>query len=317
MLILMVALLALPKAASAQSAAYPNKPIRMVVPFAAGGPTDIFARAVGREIATTLGQPVVIDNRPGAGGNLGADIVAKAPPDGYTIVMGATGAFSVNTTLDPKLPYDVLRDFAPISLVTIVPFVLVVHPGVPVKTVDDLIKLAKSKPGALSFGSAGTGTSMHMASEMFKTMTGSDIVHVPYKGAAPAVSDLVAGHVQLIFSDMVSALPHVRTGKLRAVAVTQRSPLYPDVPTFAEAGLAGYDANAWYALFAPAGTPKDIVTKLSAATAKALQSQELRDRLAGEGAQAVGSTPEELDRFVRNEIVKWAKVVKASGTKIE
>ncbi len=314
---LCVALLVFGPACARGQGSYPSKPIRMVVPFNAGGPTDIVARAVGQEISRTLGQPVVVENRLGAAGNIGAEMVAKSAPDGYTIVMGATGAFAVNVTLYPKLPYDVMRDFAPVSLVTIVPFVLVVHPGLPVKTLDELIKLAKAKPGQLSYGSAGSGTSIHMATEMFKDMTGTDMVHIPYKGAGLAIVDLISGQFQVMIADVVSSLPHVKSGKLRAIATAQRSALLPDVPTFAEAGLPGYDANVWYGVFAPAGTPRDIVAKLSGAIAKAVQTPAVKERLAAQGAQAVGSTPEEFSVFVRAEIAKWAKVVKASGARVD
>lgn len=316
---LCIALLASgPLGALAQGPAnYPSRPIRMVVPFNAGGPTDIVARAVSQEIAVTLGQPVVVENRLGAAGNIGAEMVAKSAPDGYTIVMGATGAFAVNATLYPKLPYDVMRDFAPVSLVSTVPFVLVVHPSLPVKTVNDLIRLAKEKPGQLSYGSAGSGTSIHMATEMFKSMTGVDMVHIPYKGAALAVVDLISGQLQLMIADVVSSLPHVKSGKLRAIATTERNALLPDVPTFADSGFPGYDANVWYGVFAPAGTPREIVARLSSVIAKALQVPAVRERLANQGAQPIGSTPEEFTAFVRAEIAKWAKVVKASGVRAD
>ena len=296
---------------------YPSKPIRMVVPFAAGGPTDVYARAVGQELTKLLGQPVIVDNRPGAGGNLGADLVAKSPPDGYSVVLGAVGAFAVNMTLYPKMPYDVLRDFAPVSLVAIVPMVLVVNPGVPVKTPKELVELAKSKPGKLSYGSAGNGTSIHMSAEMFKAMTGIDMAHVPYKGAAPAMTDLIGGQVQLMFADATSVIPHVKSGKVRAVAATKHVEAMPEVPTFAQSGFPSYDPTVWYGVFAPAGTPRDVVVKLNAGIAKSLQARDVRERLIGLGAQPTSSTPEEFTEFVRAEISRWGKVVKSSGATVD
>ena len=296
---------------------YPSKPIRMVVPFAAGGPTDVYARTVGQELTKLLGQPVIVDNRPGAGGNLGADLVAKSPPDGYNVVLGAVGAFAVNMTLYPKMPYDVLRDFAPVSLVAIVPMVLVVNPGVPVKTPKELVELAKSKPGTLSYGSAGNGTSIHMSAEMFKAMTGIDMAHVPYKGAAPAMTDLIGGQVQLMFADATSVIPHVKSGKVRAVAATKHVEAMPEVPTFAQSGFPSYDPTVWYGVFAPAGTPRDVVLKLNAGIAKSLQARDVRERLIGLGAQPTSSTPEEFTEFVRAEIPRWGKVVKSSGATVD
>ncbi len=296
---------------------YPSKPIRMVVPFAAGGPTDVYARAVGQELTKLLGQPVIVDNRPGAGGNLGADLVAKSPPDGYSVVLGAVGAFAVNMTLYPKMPYDVLRDFAPVSLVAIVPMVLVVNPGLPVKTPKELVELAKSKPGKLSYGSAGNGTSIHMSAEMFKAMTGIDMAHVPYKGAAPAMTDLIGGQVQLMFADATSVIPHVKSGKVRAVAATKHVEAMPEVPTFTQSGFPSYDPTVWYGVFAPAGTPRDVVVKLNAGIAKSLQARDVRERLIGLGAQPTSSAPEEFTEFVRAEISRWGKVVKSSGATVD
>ena len=304
-------------ACGAGAQTYPSKPIRMVVPFAAGGPTDVYARTVGQELTKLLGQPVIVDNRPGAGGNLGADLVAKSPPDGYNVVLGAVGAFAVNMTLYPKMPYDVLRDFAPVSLVAIVPMVLVVNPGVPVKTPKELVELAKSKPGTLSYGSAGNGTSIHMSAEMFKAMTGIDMAHVPYKGAAPAMTDLIGGQVQLMFADATSVIPHVKSGKVRAVAATKHVEAMPEVPTFAQSGFPSYDPTVWYGVFAPAGTPRDVVVKLNAGIAKSLQARDVRERLIGLGAQPTSSTPEEFTEFVRAEISRWGKVVKSSGATVD
>lgn len=315
MLCTAAALAAFSAAAYAQS--YPSKPIRMVVPFAAGGPTDVYARSVGQELSRILGQPVIVDNKPGAGGNLGADFVAKSAPDGYNIVLGAVGAFAVNMTLYPKMPYDVLRDFAPVSLIAIVPMMLVVNPALPVKTPRDLVELAKARPGQLTYGSAGNGTSVHMSTEMFKALTGIDMVHVPYKGVAPAMTDLIGGQLQLMFSDATSAIPHAKSGKVRPVAVTRRIEVMPEIPTFAELGYAGYDPTVWYGVFAPAGTPRDIVVKLNGAIAKALQAPEVRERLISQGANPVSNSPEEFTVFVRDEIARWGKVVKASGARVD
>lgn len=315
-----IALLALgtpgPLGALAQgTAAYPSRPIRMIVPFSAGGPTDILARALAEEFPRLLGQSMIVENRLGAGGNLGAEIAARSPPDGYTLVMGASGAFAINVTLFPKLPYDVVRDFAPVSLATILPMVLVVHPSLPVKTVRELIDLARTRQ--LSYGSAGNGTSIHLSTEMFNAITGINMAHVPYKGVSQAMLDLVGGQYPLMFSDAMTALPQVNAGKLRAVAITTPSPLYPGVPTFIDSGIAGYDPSVWYGVFAPAGTPKDIVNRLAAAIAKGLQTPQVRDRLAAMGARTVGSTPEEFGEFVKAEIARWAKVVKASGARVD
>ena len=316
-----IALSGLALAAQAQTAAnYPNKPIRMIVPFSAAGTTDILARAIGQELTKAWGQPVVVENRPGAGGNTGADVVAKAPADGYTLLMGAVSPMAINVTLYyPKLPYDVVKDFAPVTLVATVPNLLVVHPSVPVTTVKELIALAKAKPGQLTFASSGNGTSIHLSGELFKSMAGVDMLHIPYKGSGPAITDLIGGQVNMMFDNMPSVLAQVKGGKLRAIAVTtrERSPALPEVPTIAESGLPGFDASSWFGIFAPAGTPKDIVAKLSAAVAKSLHTTEMKERLAGQGAVAVGNTPEQYSEFVKAEIAKWAKVVKASGAKID
>jgi tripartite-type tricarboxylate transporter receptor subunit TctC len=306
--------------AFAQGAAnYPSKPIRILVPFPAAGTTDILARAVGNEMQKAWGQPVVVENRPGAGGNLGSDVVAKAAPDGYTLLVGAVSPQAINVTLYPKMPYDVMRDFAHITLIAVVPNLLEVHPSVPVKTVKELIDLAKSKPGALSYASSGSGTSIHLSAELFKSMAGVDMLHIPYKGSAPAITDLMAGQVQLMFDNLPSSIAQVKAGRLRAIAVTTltRSPALPDVPTIAESGLPGYDASSWFGMHAPAGTPKDIVNKIHGVVAKALRTPEMIERLSTQGAQPVGNTPEEFTEFVRAEIAKWAKVVKASGARVD
>ena len=306
--------------AMAQSAAsYPSKPIRIVVPFTAAGTTDIVARAVGADMARVFGQAVAIENRAGAGGNLGSDVVAKAAPDGYTLLVGAVSPQAINVSLYSNMPYDVMRDFEHISLLAAVPNLLEVHPGVPVKTVKELIEYARARPGKLAYASSGNGTSIHLSAELFKAMTGVDMLHIPYKGSAPAVADLVAGQVQLMFDNLPSSIQQVRAGKLRAIAVTslRRSPVLPDVPTIAESGLPGYEASSWFGMHAPAKTSKDIVNKLHATVAKALRTPEMIERFTSLGADPVGNTPEQFTEFVRDEIAKWAKVVKASGAKVE
>ena len=306
-------------AGPAQAQDYPTKPIRLVVPFAAGGATDVLARLVGERLTASLGQQVVVDNRPGAGGNIGSDIVAKAEPDGYTILMGAVGTHAINPSLYPKMPYDPVKDFAPVTLVASVPNVLVVNPEVPANSVQELIDLAKAKPGELNFASSGNGTSIHLSGELFKAMTGTDIVHVPYKGSGPAVTDLLGGQVQMMFDNMPSSLPHVKAGKLRALGVTsaKRSPALPEVPTIAEAGVPGYDATSWFGILAPAGTPEPVVTRLQGAIVQALGEPEMRQRMADLGAEPVGDTPAEFGQFIAAEIAKWAKVVNDAGVKLE
>ena len=315
----LAALLACAGAASAQTAAYPAKAIRYVVPFPAGGPLDIVARAIGQELNKTWNQPVIVDNRPGAGGNIGADLVAKSPADGYTILMGAVSTHAINPTLYAKLPYDPVRDFAPVTLITSVPNVLVVHPSVPASNVKELIALARAKPGQLNFASGSTGSAGHLAGELFKTMAGVDMVHIPYKGAAPAVVDLLAGHVSLMFDNMSSALPNIKAARVRALAVTtlRRSPLLPQLPTISEAGLRGFDISTWFGIFAPAGTPPEIVGKLNAETVRILNSREMKERLLALGAEPVGNRPDEFAAFVKLEIQKYAKVIKASGAKAD
>jgi tripartite-type tricarboxylate transporter receptor subunit TctC len=290
-----------------------------VVPFAAGGATDVLARLVGERLTASLGQQVVVDNRPGAGGNIGSDIVARAEPDGYTILMGAVGTHAINPSLYPKMPYDPVKDFAPVTLVASVPNVLVVNPEVPAKSVQELIDLAKAKPGELNFASSGNGTSIHLSGELFKAMTGTDIVHVPYKGSGPAVTDLLGGQVQMMFDNMPSSLPHVKAGKLRALGVTsaKRSPALPEVSTIAEAGVPGYDATSWFGILAPAGTPEPVVTRLQGAIVQALGEPEMRQRMADLGAEPVGDTPAEFGQFITAELAKWAKVVNDAGVKLE
>ncbi len=306
--------------ASAQgAAAYPNKPIKIVVPFPPGGATDILARAIGFELQKAWGQSVVIENKPGAGGNTGADLVAKSVADGYTLLMGTVGTHAINMSLYAKMPYDAVKDFEPVVLVAGVPNLLVVHPSVNAKSVAELTALAKAQPGKLNVASSGNGTSIHLAAELYKQMAGVDIVHVPYKGSAPAVADLLGGQVQMMFDNLPVSLPHAKAGKLRPLAVTSltRSAALPDVPTMDEEGLKGFNATSWFGLLAPAGTPKDIVAKLNAASVKALASTDMRERLAAQGADPVGNTPEQFAAFIKAEIEKWAKIVKASGARID
>ncbi|MCC6533047.1 MAG: tripartite tricarboxylate transporter substrate binding protein [Burkholderiales bacterium] len=298
---------------------YPVKPIRYVVPYPPGGPLDIVARLTGQRLSARLGQPVIVDNRPGAGGNIGADMVAKAPPDGYTVVMGAVATHAINPHLYRKLPYDPVRDFAPVTLITQVPNILVVHPALPVKSVNDLIALAKAKPGALNFGSGSTGSAGHLAGELFKVMAKVDMVHVPYKGAAPAVADLLGGQIQLMFDNLASALPNVKAGKLRAVALTtsRRAAQVPDLPTIAESGLPGFDLSTWFGIFAPAKTPGAIVAKLHAELSAILASAEIKAQLANLGAEPATLTPAEFERFVKSELAKYERIVQASGAKVD
>ena len=300
-------------------APYPNKPVRLVVPFPAGGTTDILARAVAQKLTETMGQTVVIDNRPGAGGNIGAELVAKAPPDGYTLLMGTVGTHAINASLYARMPYDHVRDFAPVILVAGVPNVLVIHPSVPVNSVQELIAYGKANPGKLNFASSGAGTSIHLAAELFKTMSGVQMTHVPYKGSAPALADLLGGQVQLMFDNLPSALPHIKSGKLKALAVTslQRSTTVPDLPTIAESGLPGFDANSWFGILAPAGTPKEIIDRLNSEVAKWLASPEAREKLASQGAIPAGRSPEDFAQHIAAETAKWQKVVKESGAKVD
>jgi tripartite-type tricarboxylate transporter receptor subunit TctC len=305
--------------ASAQGGGYPGKPIRIVVPFPPGGTTDILARAVGQQLAQAWGQQVIVDNRPGAGGNIGSELVAKSAPDGYTLLMGTVGTHAINPSLYAKMPYDHVKDFTPVILVAGVPNVLVVHPSVPANTVAELIAYGKANPGKLNFASSGSGTSIHLAGELFKVQTGLQMTHVPYKGSAPAIQDLLGGQVQLMFDNLPSALPQIKAGKLRALGVTSatRAAALPDVPTIAESGLPGFEASSWFGLLAPAGTPADVVARLDAEVAKWLASPEAKEKLLAQGAIAGGGTPEDFAKHIAAETAKWAKVVKESGAKVD
>jgi len=306
--------------AQAQPAAqtYPNKPIRIVVTFTPGGAPDIIARLLGERFTAAWGQPVVIDNKPGSGGNIGSDFVAKSAPDGYTLVVGTVGTHSINGALYTKMPYDMVRDFSPVSLVATTPNLLVVNNDVPAKTVQELIALGK-RDGKMSFASSGSGTSIHVSGELFKSMTGIDMTHIPYKGRASALPDLLGGRVTMMFDNMPSSLPLVREGKLRALGVTSltRSPAAPDIPTIAESGLPGFEAVSWFAVFAPAGTPRPVIDKLQAEISHILKTPELAKKLIDIGLEPVASTPEELAAYQKSEIVKWAKVVQDSGARAE
>ncbi|MEE1657117.1 tripartite tricarboxylate transporter substrate binding protein [Microvirga sp. CF3062] len=304
----------------AQPATYPTRPIRVIVPFTPGGTTDIFARLVGEKLSQSLGQQFVIENRGGAGGNIGADAVAKAEPDGYMLVMGTVGTHAINPSLYAKMPYDALTDFAPVAYVAGVPNLMVVSPKkVKATTVQEFIAEAKATPGKFTMASSGNGTSIHLSGELFKQMTGVEMPHVPYRGSGPAVNDLIGGQVDVMFDNLPSSIEHVRGGNLRALAVTssKRSPALPDMPTLAEAGLPHFEATSWFALFAPKGTPPDITNKLNQEVRKALETPELQKRFADLGGEIQPMSPDELMTYVRAEHEKWAKVVKASGAKVD
>jgi tripartite-type tricarboxylate transporter receptor subunit TctC len=298
---------------------YPSKPIRIVVPFPAGGVADVYSRILGARLTEAWGQPVVVENRTGAGGNIGAEAVAKSAPDGHTLVMGSVGTHAVNVSLFARLPYDPVNDFAPIALVAETDALLVVHPSVPARTVVELIALARSKPGALSYASAGPGTASHLAGELFKSMAKVDMLHIPYKGNSPAITDLLAGQTALLFATMPTVLPQAKAGKLRALATcgVVRAAATPELPTVAEAALPGFDVTNWVGLFAPAGTPPDIVARLNAEVLRTMQSPEMQSRLAGEGARFVATTPAQFGAYVKAEIAKWAPVVKLSGARAD
>ncbi len=304
---------------AAHAQGYPSKPVRIIVPFAPGGPADLLPRLIGPKLTESWGQPVVIENKPGAAGNIGMDQGAKAAADGYTLVIGPNGNLVVNPHLYPNLPYDVVRDFAPVTLIATFSNVLVVNPEVPAKSVSELIALAKAKPGTLSYGSPGIGSQPHLGGEFLKLMAGIDVVHVPYNGTAPALRDLLGGQIAFMFAQTSSALPHIQSGKVRAlgVASARRTPLLPDLPTIAEAGLPGFEAVSWYALLAPAGTPRDIVAKLQAEIARILQLPDIREKLAAQGGEGVGNTSEQLTTLLRAESARYADIVRRANIKAE
>jgi len=307
---------ALPQQAFAQ--AYPNKPLKFIVGFAPGGATDVVGRLMAKKIGDALGQPVIIENKAGGSSNIGAEAVVRSAPDGYTFYVSAITS-AINASLFPKLPFDFAKDFEPVALFAKVPNILVVHPSVPAKSLKELIDYARANPGKLSYASSGSGTSIHMCGELFKILAKVDLVHIPYKGSAPAMTDMIGGQVQVMFDNMPSALPHVKAGKLRALAVTsaQRSPSAPDVLTMGEAGLAGFDVQSWFGLMAPKGTPKEIIAKLNAESNKALGSADIKERFMDLGAVSAPLSPEGYGEFIREEITRWAEVVKVSGAKVE
>ena len=312
--VLGLAAAALPVAAQT----YPVRPIRIIVPFAAGGSSYIIARMIGQKFTESWGQPTIIDNRAGGGSTIGTDLVAKASPDGYTLLL-QTIAFAINASLQKKLPYDPMKDFAPVTQISALPLVLVVHPSLPVTTVKELVALAKARPGQISYASSGSGTSPHIAAEMLKSMAQIDVIHIPYKGNAPAMTDLLGGHVTVNVGLLPVVLPYVNAGKLRALAVTtaQRVAALPQLPTLQESGFPDYEINSWQGVFAPARTPADVVTKLNREIVRILASPDVRQRLMSEGAEPIGSAPGQFDAYVNAEIAKWAKVVKESGAQAD
>jgi tripartite-type tricarboxylate transporter receptor subunit TctC len=304
--------------ASAQSA-YPAKPLRFIVPFPPGGATDIITRVIAQKLAEQVGQPVVVENRPGAGGAIGSELVARAAPDGYTLLMATTSTHSIGPTLNPKTPYSVERDFAPVCEVATSTNVLVVSPALGIGSVKELIAAAKSKPGQLNFASSGTGTIVHLSGELFRSMAGIDVVHVPYKGTALALPDLMSGQVAMIFDNIVSAMPNIKSGKVKPLAVTarRRSALLPDLPTVIEAGVAEFTSDAYFAVFVPAATPREVVERLNRELVRAVANPEVREQLARQGAEPVGGTPAELAATVKAETEKWARVIRQANIKLE
>jgi len=313
------ALAALAVAAPAHAQGYPAKPVRMIVAYPPGGGTDIVGRVVAQKLGELLGQSVVVENRGGASGNIGTELAAHAAPDGYTILMGNVAPNAINVSLFKNLPFDPVADFAPVSLVASTPNILVVHPSTQAKTVKEVIALAKAKPGTLNFASAGVGSSSHLAGELFRILAGAEIVHVPYKGAGPAMVDVLSGRIQLYFATMPAAMPHVKSGKLAPVAVTsaKRSQALPGLPTIAESGVTGYEASTWYGLLAPAHTPNAAIARLHGDIVKLLAVPEFRERLAAQGFEPVGSSPEEFSSYIKSEIAKWGKVIRDAGIRPE
>lgn len=312
-------LLGIAAAQEAGAQEYPARTIRLIIPFAPGGANDILGRLIAARLSESFGQQVVSDNRPGAGGSIGAELVAKSPPDGYTLVIGHIGTLAVNPTLYRKLGYNPVTDFQPISLMAKVPNIMVVHPSVPAKSVKELVALAKARPGALVYGSGGHGGAGHLATEYFKLMAKVDMVHVPYKGTGPALVDLLAGQTQLIFAGVPGIAAHVRSGRLRALGVSTgaRLAVFPELPTIAEAGVSGYEATQWYGVLAPAGTPKAVVDRLHREIVSAVKSKQMHERLMADGSEPVTSTPEEFASYIKSEIARWAPVVRAAGIRVD
>ncbi len=309
----------LPPVHDARAQAWPAKPLRMVLPFPASGPTDIVARLVGQKLGEALGETVVVDNRPGGGGVIGATVAAKAAPDGYTMILGGITTFGIAPAVHRDLPFDPVRDFAPVTMATRQSIMLMTHPSLPVRTVKEYIAIARAKPGRIDYASSGPGGSGHMAGELFRLVAGVDIVHIPYKGAPPALNDLIGGHVESMFGTMLAAVPHVRSGRVRALAVTgpQRAVALPEVPAFAEAGLPQYDASSWNGFLVPAGTPRPIVDRLNVELVRILRTPAVQERLVADGAAAAPSTPEAFGALIKAEIAKWLKVVKSASIRIE
>jgi tripartite-type tricarboxylate transporter receptor subunit TctC len=298
---------------------YPVKPVRLIVPFAAGGPTDILARTIGQKLTEAFGHQVITDNRAGANGNIGTELVVKAPPDGYTLLLASAGILTVNPSLYSRLPFDTTKDLAPITLAAAITNVLIVHPTLPVKSVREMIQLAASRPGQLSYASSGNASASHLAMELFKSMAHVDIAHIPYKGAAPGITDLMGGHVQVMFIGLPGALPPIRAGKLKALGVSspRHSRAAPELPTISESGLPGFEVVNWLGVLAPAATSKEIIAKLNREIVKALRLPDTTEKLNGQGFETLGGTPEQFAAYMQTELAKWAKVVKASGAKAD
>ncbi len=295
--------------------AYPTKPVRFVIAFSPGGPSDILTRLVGTKLSEAMGQPFVFENRPGAGGNIAGEFVAKAPPDGYTLLMGNNSILATNASLYKKMNFDPVKELAPVALLASQPNILVVHPSLPVKSVKDLVALAKSRPGQLNYASSGSGAAAHLAAELFKSSTGVSMVHIPYRGAGPALADMLAGQCQVMFATALSVQPHIKSGRLRPLAVTtaRRSATFPDLPTVAETGVKGFEATTWHGVVVTAGTPQAVIDRLNAEINKILKMPDMRERLRNQGAEIIGGTPQQFAAYIQAEIPKWAKVIKDSG----
>jgi len=317
---LIAAVILVTATAPAQGAeSYPARAVRMVVGFPPGGTTDIMGRIAAQKLSETFGQQVIVDNRPGAGGNIATELVARSAPDGYTLLASPGSTLTINPSLYAKLGFDTLRDFAPVTILAEVPNLLVVHPSLPARSVKELIALARSRPGQLNYASTGAGQSTHLSMELFKSMARVDLNHVPYKGSAPALTDLIGGQVTLMFDNMPTALPHAKSGRLRPLAVStaRRAAVFPELPTVAEAALPGFEVSVWFAVLAPAQTPRDLVQRPNGVLAKALQASDVKTRLADQGAEAVGNTPEQFTDVIRADLAKWAKVIQAAGIRLE
>lgn len=317
--VILLAFIAAPSLHAGEAPAYPARPIRFIVPNGIGGSTDLVARTIAQKLGEGLGQQIVVDNRPGSGGIIGTEIVARAPADGYTLLMGTIGNLAISPGLYKKLGYDPVKDFAPVSQTAAAAYMLVVHPAVPVKSVKDLISLAKAKPGQLNYASAGSGTGSHLTAELFKSISGVDIVHIPYKGGTAGLTDVLAGQVQVMFNGIPSSMPPLRAGRIKALAVTTaaRSPAAPEIPTVAEAGFPGAESTSWTGILVPAATPRPVVARLHGEIVKALKLPEVKDRLKLDGAEPVGSAPQEFAAYLKREIAKWAKVIRQSGARAD